>query len=511
MGQRCFTQVWTPLWKTHVVHGYQEARKPVADAQSLWMACCDLVRPQVSDAVWRSTFHDAWARSLVDGTLELVVPNNLARDRIEGAYQSLVQSSLQQVSDTELVLQLVVEPRAATPERLFDPIQAVVDPETDRRGDVDELTTPPQVHDAPTRSSPPMGDLLDQPTTSTSETINPRYTFEAFVTGPSNRFAQAAALAVAEKPGRSYNPLFIYGDAGLGKTHLLHAIGHYVRENYAGSKVRYVSSETFLNEFVDAIRMGGGNSELFKRRYRDVHVLLVDDIQFIEKWKETQEEFFHTFNALHQANRQIVLSSDRPPDAINSIENRLRGRFKMGLTTDIQPPDLETRLAILRKKAERETTWIPDEVLEFIGTNITDNIRELEGALIRVTAFANLTNEHLDVALAEQVLGDIIGERKPRPITPDLILETTSEIFGFSIEELKGKSRRRPLVTARQVAMYVVRELTDLSYPAIAREFGGRDHTTVMHAVDKVTNLMKERRLIYDQVTELMQTIRKGT
>lgn len=213
---------------------------------------------------------------------------------------------------------------------------------------------------------------------------------------------------------------------------------------------------------------------------------------------------------MHQANRQIVLSSDRPPDAINSIENRLRSRFKQGLITDIQPPDLETRLAILRKKAERETTVMPADVLEFIATHITDNIRELEGALIRVAAYANLTNEHLSVELAEKVLADILGERKPRPITPDLILETTSEIFGFSVEELKGKSRRRPLVTARQVAMYVVRELTDLSYPAIAREFGGRDHTTVMHAVEKVANLMKERRLIYDQVTELIQVIRKG-
>lgn len=469
----------------------------MADAQSLWNACCDRVREQVSDAVWRTTFHDAEARSIDDGKLVVVVPNSVARDRIEGAYNSLVMESLALAGDGTFGLEVVVEQRPPVQEEIyFAPSRVTV---------ADDPVTPSTSEAAVDPEPSPL-----DAATHGHETINPRYTFEAFVTGPSNRFAQAAALAVAETPGRSYNPLFIYGDAGLGKTHLLHAIGHYVRENYAGSKVRYVSSETFLNEFVDAIRTGGGNSELFKRRYRDVHVLLVDDIQFIEKWKETQEEFFHTFNALHQANRQIVLSSDRPPDAINSIENRLRSRFKQGLITDIQPPDLETRLAILRKKAERETTVMPADVLEFIATHITDNIRELEGALIRVAAYANLTNEHLSVELAEKVLADILGERKPRPITPDLILETTSEIFGFSVEELKGKSRRRPLVTARQVAMYVVRELTDLSYPAIAREFGGRDHTTVMHAVEKVANLMKERRLIYDQVTELIQVIRKG-
>ncbi len=472
----------------------------MADANSVWTACCAVLRPQVSDAVWRSTFNDAEPRLLDDGRLLVAVPNTVARERIEGTYRSLVHDALQGLADGPFELEIVVEARAAEPEQLFPPVESTAEA---TRPDSTVTPSAPLPTDLPI-SAPASEGAVE------FATINPRYTFEAFVTGPSNRFAQAAALAVAETPGRSYNPLFIYGDAGLGKTHLLHAIGHYVRENYAGSKVRYVSSETFLNEFVDAIRTGGGNSELFKRRYRDVHVLLVDDIQFIEKWKETQEEFFHTFNALHQANRQIVLSSDRPPDAINSIENRLRSRFKQGLITDIQPPDLETRLAILRKKAERETTWMPPDVLEFIATHITDNIRELEGALIRVAAFANLTNEQLSVQLAEQVLADILGERKPRPITPDLILETTSQIFGFSIEELKGKSRRRPLVTARQVAMYVVRELTDLSYPAIAREFGGRDHTTVMHAVEKVANLMKERRLIYDQVTELIQVIRKG-
>jgi chromosomal replication initiator protein len=272
--------------------------------------------------------------------------------------------------------------------------------------------------------------------------------------------------------------------------------------------VRYVTSETFLNQFIESIRLN--TSAEFKRRYRDVDVLLVDDIQIQENRKETQEEFFHTFNALHEGRRQLVLSSDRPPDAISTLENRLRSRFKMGLITDIQPPDLETRLAILRKKTEGEAVPVPDEVLEFIATNITDNIRELEGALNRISALGKLVKAPLTLAEAEKHLHDILGDRQPRPITPQLILEATSKMFDFSIEDIKGKSRQRPLVNARQVAMYVFRELTDLSYPAIAREFGGRDHTTVIHAVEKIKALMGERRQIYDQVTELVTQIRKG-
>jgi chromosomal replication initiator protein len=352
----------------------------------------------------------------------------------------------------------------------------------------------------PTPTNGPNGYGLDQPP--------PTRTFDDFVRGPSNQFAHAAALSVAGQPGRSYNPLFIYGDAGLGKTHLLQAIKHYVEENYRDYVVRYVTSETFLNEFIESIR--NNTSAEFKRRYREVDVLLVDDIQFLENRKETQEEFFHTFNALHEGRRQLVLSSDRPPDAISTLENRLRSRFKMGLITDIQPPDLETRLAVLQKKAEGEPIPVPDEVLEFIATNITDNIRELEGALNRVSALAKLHKRPVTLEEAERHLHDILGDRQPRPITPDVILDATAEMFGFSVEEIKGKSRQRPLVTARQIAMYVFRDLTDLSYPAIAREFGGRDHTTVIHAVEKIKSLMGERRQIYDQVTELLNQIRKG-
>ena len=315
--------------------------------------------------------------------------------------------------------------------------------------------------------------------------LNPRYTFDAFVIGGSNRFAHAAAQRVAETPARSYNPLFIHGESGLGKTHLLHAIGHYVRENFPASHVRYVSTETFMNEFVDAIRTNGTTA--FKRRYRDCDVLLVDDIQFMEGKEALQEEFFHTFNSLYEASKQIVLSSDRHPRSIATLEDRLRSRFEWGLTTDVQPPELETRLAILRKKAEGERTFIPPDVLELIATHVRDNIRELEGAFIRVSAFASLNGEPLTRALAERVLSDIVEAGKPRQITPKLILEATSTTFGFTIDELCGTSRRRPLVNARQIGMYVFRELTDFSYPAIAREFGGRDHTTVIHAVDKIS------------------------
>jgi len=338
--------------------------------------------------------------------------------------------------------------------------------------------------------------------------VNPRYTFDAFVTGSSNRFSHAAAFKVAETPGLSYNPLFIYGESGLGKTHLLHAIANYVRTHYPTYRVRYVSTETFLNQFVYSIR--SGTADEFKRRYREIEVLLVDDIQFMEGKEQLQEEFFHTFNQLHESGNQIVLSSDRPPDAISTLEVRLRSRFKMGLITDIQPPELETRLAILGKKAEQESVHIPDDVLEFIATNITANIRELEGALNRVAAFSTLNDEPLTAALAQKVLAPILGDRDQRAITPAAILEATSKMFDFSIEDIEGQSRRRPLVTARQIGMYVCRDLTELSYPAIAEIFGGRDHTTVIHAVRKIETLMKERRQIYDQVTELIETIKAG-
>jgi len=300
--------------------------------------------------------------------------------------------------------------------------------------------------------------------------------------------------------------LFIHGGAGLGKTHLLQGIVHYIHSTYPNYKARYVSTETFLNEFVEAIRTS--TTTTFKRRYRDIDVLLIDDIQFMEGKEGLQEEVFHTFNSLHGAGRQVVLSSDRPPRAIATLEDRLRSRFEWGLITDIQPPDLETRIAILRKKTELERSQVPADVLEFIASIIRNNIRELEGSLIRVSAYASLTNEPITVDLAQRVLGDIVSDRDSRPITPDVIMNATSEMFGYDVEELKGKRRHRSLVQARQISMYVVRELTDLSYPAIARVFGGRDHTTVMHAVAKVGKQMAERRQVFDQVSALISGIK---
>jgi chromosomal replication initiator protein len=346
------------------------------------------------------------------------------------------------------------------------------------------------------------------PTQSVAETrLNPKYLFESFVIGSSNRFAHAAAVAVAEAPGKAYNPLLIYGDSGLGKTHMLHAIGHYVRSLFAGARVRYVSSEEFTNDFINAIRDDRAAS--FQRRYRDVDVLLIDDIQFLEGKIQTQEEFFHTFNTLHNASRQIVISSDRPPKRLEALENRLRNRFEWGLITDVQPPDLETRIAILRKKAATERLTAPPDVLEFIASKIQTNIRELEGALIRVTAFASLNKQEVDLTLAEIVLKDLIPEGGEPEITAGVIIAQTSAYFGLSIDDLCGTSRSRVLVTARQIAMYLCRELTELSLPKIGQQFGGRDHTTVMHADRKIRQLMAERRSVYNQVTELTNRIKQ--
>ncbi|WP_433163939.1 chromosomal replication initiator protein DnaA [Kribbella sp. CA-247076] len=355
---------------------------------------------------------------------------------------------------------------------------------------------------------PPNGSAPTQPATEAQgeARLNPKYTFETFVIGSSNRFAHAAAVAVAEAPGKAYNPQLIYGDSGLGKTHLLHAIGHYVRSLYTGARVRYVSSEEFTNDFINAIR--DDKASQFQRRYRDVDVLLIDDIQFLEGKIQTQEEFFHTFNTLHNANKQIVISSDRAPKRLEALEDRLRNRFEWGLITDIQPPDLETRIAILRKKAATERLTAPPEVLEFIASKVQTNIRELEGALIRVTAFASLNRQPVDLSLAEIVLKDLIPEGSKPEVTASMIMGQTASYFGLSIDDLCGSSRSRVLVTARQIAMYLCRELTDLSLPKIGQQFGGRDHTTVMHAERKIRQLMSERRSVFNQVTELTNRIK---
>ena len=438
---------------------------------------------------------DAVTATAVEGdTLVLATPSAKVMEKLERSYRGMIEEAVQEVVGQPLGLALVVGP----PPR--DATSNGVSAHSSTHAHSVPPTTPSP---APATTGPPSDGHR-----TIDDILNPRYRFDAFVIGPTNRFATNAALAVAETPGSAYNPLFIYGESGLGKTHLLHAIGNYVRENFPASHVRYVSTEAFMNEFVDSIRSNTGLQ--FKRRYRACDVLLVDDIQFIENKESLQEEIFHTFNTLHEAGKQIVLTSDRHPRSIATLEDRLRSRFASGVITDIQPPELETRLAILRKKAEGERPHVPDDVLELIAAHVRDNIRELEGALIRVSAFASLNREPLTIELAERVLSDILAADQPRPITPKVILDATAATFGFTVDELCGTSRRRPLVNARQISMYVMRELTDFSYPAIAREFGGRDHTTVIHAVEKVSRLMRERRQVYEQATQLIQRIKAG-
>ncbi len=462
------------------------------EAVEVWTACSELIRSEVPDGVWQSTFQHVSPVAVGDVVLTLGVPSVLMKERIETRYVDLVRSALGQVDSSADDVEIIVAADGDVTLDLRDRSSTAEEPDPAPRPTASESAILP----ARVASEP-----------GTTRTVA-RYTFDSFVQGASNRFAHAAALSVAETPARSYNPLFIYGSAGLGKTHLLQAIANYVSDNYPAYRVSYLSTETFLNEFVESIRRNTQPS--FKRKYREIDVLLVDDIQFMEGKEGLQEEFFHTFNSLHQSNRQIVLSSDRPPDSIPTLEDRLRSRFKMGLITDIQPPDLETRLAILRKKSELHNNTVPDDVLEYIAQHITNNIREIEGALTRVSAYASLNQEHLTTDLASRILADVLSAAEPKPITPQLILEQTSDMFDFPIEEICGKSRRRPLVAARQIAMYVVRELTDLSYPAIARDFGGRDHTTVIHACEKIRNQLSERRQTYDQVTELTQRVKQA-
>jgi chromosomal replication initiator protein len=471
-----------------------------SDESTLWADCAAQLRSQVPEATWNMCFAGSRAIVFDDHRLVLAVSHSIAKERIESRYLHLIAEIVHQRTGQPVEVVIDVMDHDADPDSGF--------PAGRQSDSATEATTPSPFPQRPT--PPPPQYSSSTPRSSNELILNPRYTFADFVIGASNRFAHAAAMSVAETPARSYNPLFIYGESGLGKTHLLQAIAHYVRENYpTQSRVRYVSTETFVTEFVDAIRAGNAGS--FKRRYRDdCDVLLIDDIQFMEGKEGTQEEFFHTFNYLHQSGRQIVISSDRPPKSIATLEDRLRSRFEWGLITDVQPPELETRLAILRKKAERERSQVPDDVLNFIGTHIKDNIRELEGALNRVCAYAGLNRVPLDLPMAQAVLSDLLSGNEPRPVTAKAILEATVAMFGFTAAELMGQSRRRPLVTARQVAMYVFRELTDYSYPMIGREFGDRDHTTVIHAVEKITEQMKERRHIYDQVTELIKTIKSG-
>ena len=458
-------------------------------AGELWNRCTGSLREQVSETTWQLWLSGIEPVEFANGVFVLSVPNGLILERVETRYLPMIEDTLANEVGSPVRGRLEVHHQEPDEPEFEEFLGVPAQPETSRPAPLPQSTTSG-------RESPAVQ-------------LDPKFVFETFVAASSNRLAHAAAQAVAETPGRSYNPLFIYGDSGLGKTHLLHAIGNYVSENFSRRKVLYVTTETFMNDFVDSLRTS--TTLAFKRRYRECDVLLIDDVQFMENKEGLQEEFFHTYNDLKGASKQIVLTSDRPPKSIETLEDRLRSRFLSGLITEIDPPDLETRLAILRSKSESERQEVPDDVLEFIATHVKNNIRELEGALTRISAFAKLNKEAISLAQAERVLSDIVLAGEPRRITPQMILEATAASYGFSIDAICGPSRTRPLVTARQVAMYLVRNLTDYSYPAIARVFGNRDHTTVIHAVDKITGQMQQRRQIYEQVTELIQQVRAGT
>jgi len=479
----------------------------------------------------------AWMRvtrpiGLLDGTALLAAPSDFAKEAIERALREPITAALSRRLGRAVSLAVKVDspeplngpPTTPIPVPAVPPVPVAVvangaapelplvgeeqetDEEVDEEGDA--LAAVTEIW--PTfGGGAPSGTPFTRPANpaSSQTRLNEKYNFDTFVIGASNRFAHAAAVAVAEAPARAYNPLFIWGESGLGKTHLLHAVGHYAQRLFPGMRVRYVSTEEFTNDFINSLR--DDRKVAFQRRYRDIDVLLVDDIQFLEGKEGTQEEFFHTFNTLHNSNKQIVVSSDRPPKRLETLEDRLRTRFEWGLITDIQPPELETRIAILRKKAAQDRLAAPAEVLEFIAARIERNIRELEGALIRVTAFASLNRQPVDVQLAEIVLRDLIPDSHAPEITAPTIMAVTAEFFSVTIDDLCGPGKTKVLAQARQISMYLCRELTDLSLPKIGQTFGGRDHTTVMHADKKIRKEMAERRRVYEQVQELTSRIKQ--
>jgi chromosomal replication initiator protein len=504
-----------------------------SELEVLWPGVVDSLPP--NQRVWLASSKPLM---LAESTAVVAVPNEFTRNQLEGRLRTRIEDTLSERLGKPVRLAVSVDPTLERP--MGDPPTPTQPAVTSGPGATRGAggmpgpgasmtptsngasngassgsvvsphgARPPQHHQQTSRQSDSSTRMSSASLTTgiPDSPLNPRYSFETFVIGSSNRFAHAAAVAVAEAPGKAYNPLLVYGDSGLGKTHLLHAIGHYVRNLWTGAKIRYVSSEAFTNDVINAIK--DANTAALQRRYRDVDVLLVDDIQFLEGKQQTQEEFFHTFNTLHNANKQIVISSDRPPKRLTQLEDRLRNRFEWGLLTDVQPPDLETRIAILRKKAAADRLSAPADVLEFIASRIQTNIRELEGALIRVTAFASINQQEVDMTLAEIVLKDLIPEGGEPEVTAGLIIAQTASYFGFSIEDLCGPSRTRALVTARQIAMYLCRELTELSLPKIGQQFGGRDHTTVMNADRRIRKDLAERRNVFHQVTELTTRVKQ--
>ncbi len=454
------------------------------DVSSLWD---DVVRD--TDAPAKAWLRRTRPISMHGSTLMLAVADETTRERVESKLRNDIERRLSHHTGQPTHLAVMIDP------------SLVIETEPVRPAPVDGQPSGPSTPDETPSPRKPLPRDVDVK-------LNPRYTFESFVAGSSNRFAHAAAAAVAEQPGKSYNPLMIYGASGLGKTHLLHAIGHYVRSYYENLRVKYVSTEELTNDFINAI--SDNRTAEFRRSYRDVDILLVDDIQFLESKIQTQEEFFHTFNTLHNSQKQIVMTSDRPPKLLEALEPRLRSRFEWGLMTDIQPPDLETRIAILRKKAASQRLTAGVQVLEFIASRITTNIRELEGALTRVAALASLNQQEIDLQLAEDVLKDLVPDGGEVRVDAETIMNATSNYFSISMDDLTGASRVATIAGARQIAMYLCRELTDLSLPKIGAKFGGRDHTTVLHSVRKINERMGEDRDLYNQVTELTNRIKQS-
>lgn len=443
----------------------------------LWAQTLQLLEQQLLKPSFETWLKNTRPLAFYGDTIVVGVPNEFARDWVQSHYSSVLKTTLRSIAGRDIDLKFVIPPSPAEPPSADAEIAAAAAEPALTNGD-------------PVKS------------------LNPKYTFDTFVIGNSNRFAHAASLAVAEAPSRAYNPLFIYGGVGLGKTHLMHAIGHYVLRQPLRPRVVYVSSEKFTNELINAIR--DDKTVEFRNRYRNVDVLLIDDIQFLAGKERTQEEFFHTFNALHEANRQLVISSDRPPKEIPTLEERLRSRFEWGLIADIQPPDLETRIAILRKKAKLENLHLPDDVMLYIATKIDSNIRELEGALIRVIAESSLNRTDVTLDLAVETLKDIVPANRPRQITISLIQQVVAEHYNLRLEDFKARKRTRALAFPRQIAMFLCRELTDSSLPRIGEEFGGRDHTTVIHACEKISEDIRSDAILQATIRQLKDKIQQN-
>lgn len=441
--------------------------------KELWEKTLNIMKGELTEVSFNTWIKSAVPVSLTDNTIKLSVPNNFTKEILETRYKDLIINAINIISSKKYNIDFSI-----MTEETID----IEDPKLKKDS----------------KNTVVVSDEM-------SATLNPKYTFDSFVIGNSNRFAHAASLAVAESPARAYNPLFIYGGVGLGKTHLMHAIGHYILQNNPKSKVVYVSSEKFTNELINSIR--DDKNEDFRNKYRNVDVLLIDDVQFIAGKERTQEEFFHTFNALHEADKQIILSSDRPPKEIPTLEDRLRSRFEWGLIADIQPPDFETRIAILKKKADVEKLNISNDVMVYIATKIKSNIRELEGALIRIVAYSSLTNREISVDLASEALKDIISNKQTKQITIDLIQDVVCSYYNMRIEELKSQRRTRNVAYPRQIAMYLCRKLTDTSLPKIGEEFGGRDHTTVIHAYEKISEGIKHDETLQEAINEITKRI----